>query len=135
MSSYFPMPEGYRCPLCPNHDDEEFCWEPLLSSPICRACSHDIINLVCDEQRIDDSALSQLEEVTGLNFAELQVAILSPEIRQKVESLESPDAAAKRYGISPEHLDEWLESQREDLARFRRLVAIAKAKLRTQKVR
>jgi len=88
-----------------------------------------------DEQRIDDSALGQLEDVTGLNYAELQVAILSPEIQQKAENLQSPDAAAKRYGISPECLDEWFESQREDLARFRRPVAIAKARLRTQKVR
>jgi hypothetical protein len=133
LSEYFTMPEGYRCPLCPTHDDDDFCWHHLLSTPICRACSHEIINLVYDEKRIDDSALDQLEAVTGLSYEELQVAVLMPEIRHKEKILKSRDFAANHQNSPQFELDEWIEMERQELARTRRMVAIAKAKIRVRK--
>lgn len=132
MSEYFSMPEGYRCPLCPDHDDDKFCWDPLLSSPICQGCSHEIINLVCDEKRIDDSALDRLEAVTGLTYEELQVAVLGPEIRRMAMSLEPEELLKvdKRRGQLT--AEEWIEGRRQDLARYRRLVALAKARMRAK---
>jgi hypothetical protein len=130
MAHYFPMPEGYRCPLCPDHEDDDFCWDPLLSSPICVGCAHEIINLVCDVKRIKDSVLDQLELVTGLTYHELQVVVLMPWIRNKEKILGSRELAAKHKNAPQMNLDEWIEDQKEDLARMRRVVAIAKARIR-----
>lgn len=113
MSKYFPMPAGYRCPLCPDHVDDDFCWDPLLASPICVACSHEIINLVCDEKRIDDSALDRLEIVTGLSYEELQVAVLSPEIRRMEKILSSRVIAKKHQNTHGMDFEEWFEYKGE----------------------
>lgn len=133
MSEYFAMPEGYRCPLCPSHDDDQFCWHPLLSTPICQACSHEITNLVNDVNRIDDSALDQLEAVTGLSYEELQVAVLMPEIRRMEKILGSRDLAAKHQNCFEMDLDEWIEMTREELTNTRRMVAVAKARMRSKR--
>lgn len=132
MAEYFPMPEGYRCPLCPDHEDENFCWDPLLSNPICQGCSHEIINLVSDAKRIDDPALDELEAVTGLCYEELQVAVLSPEIRRKQKILISPEQAARHQNCPQMTLEEWIASEKQVLTRFRRLVTLAKARIRSK---
>lgn len=130
MSDYFLMPKGYRCPLCPNHDDDDFCRHPLLSSPICRACSHELINLVDDVNRIEDSALDQLELVTGLSYEELQIAVISPDIGYMEKSLE-PEALARLYATKGKiAAEELIAERKQNLARFRRLVAIAESRLR-----
>jgi len=81
------VPEGYRCPLCPDHDDDEFEWNSLLKAPVCRGCSHDIFSLLADDKRIDDPVMDRLEEVTGLSFYECQVVYLQEEILHCEEAL------------------------------------------------
>ena len=133
MPEYFSMPEGYRCPLCPTHEDDQFCWDPLLSTPICIACSHEIINLVCDATRIDDSALDQLEAVTGLTYEELQVAVLMPELRRRQKNVSSRELAKKHQNCLQMSLDEWIAYEKQNIANFKRLIALAKAKMRQKK--
>jgi hypothetical protein len=71
--------------------------------------------------------------VTGLSYEELQVAVLMPEIRHKEKILKSRDYAAKHHNSPQLDLDEWLEKERQELARTRRMVAIAKARIRVRK--
>ena len=48
------VPEGYRCPFCPEHDDEDFfVWESLLADPICLGCTHDIFNALLSIPPVD----------------------------------------------------------------------------------
>lgn len=35
---------GYRCPLCPSHQDEDFVWDELAETYVCLGCSHEINN-------------------------------------------------------------------------------------------
>ena len=32
------VPDGYCCPLCPNHQDEKFVCHPLVPEPLCDGC-------------------------------------------------------------------------------------------------
>lgn len=132
MSDYFPMPEGYRCPLCPDHDDDKFCWDPLLSSPICQGCSHEIINLVVDVNPIKDSALERLMEVTGLAYEELQVAVLGPHIRYLERVLQPENQSEITWGRVGQEAEEIIEDYQRSLSECRRLLATAKARLRAR---
>ncbi|WP_026842860.1 hypothetical protein [Citrifermentans bremense] len=33
---------GYRCPLCPDHQDEDFFWLELAGTYVCDACRYEI---------------------------------------------------------------------------------------------
>jgi hypothetical protein len=35
---------GYRCPLCPDHEDDDFVWDDLTDTFVCLGCSHEINN-------------------------------------------------------------------------------------------
>lgn len=36
--NYLPVPSGYRCPLCPNHQDEKSARHSLVEQPLCQGC-------------------------------------------------------------------------------------------------
>ena len=71
------VPDGTRCPLCPDHQDEEdnFAWSELMQSPICWGCTYDIYY---GFQGFDDSptpdeynnaaTIALILLLTGLNF-------------------------------------------------------------------
>lgn len=87
MSKFIDVPEGYRCPLCPDDEDEDFVWSPVLNGPMCLGCSHDVLNLVVDDERPEDRTLDRLEEATGLSYPEYQILELENQIRAISESL------------------------------------------------
>lgn len=123
------MPEGYRCPLCPEHEDEKFEWNVLLNAYVCQGCSHDIFSLLADDKRIDDPVMDRLEEATGLSFYECQVVYLQEEILQCEEILMEKRELAK---ASPESILDEVEIR--DYERriwdYRRLLRNAKKHLK-----
>lgn len=77
----FELPEGYRCPLCPGHQDEKdaFRWCELLSAPICQGCWYEIhFGLVgWDDRPTDDqynhvTTIERLEKLTGATYRALK---------------------------------------------------------------
>jgi hypothetical protein len=36
------IPVGYRCPLCPDHQDEDFVWHELAEAYVCLGCRYEI---------------------------------------------------------------------------------------------
>lgn len=42
MTAAQEIPSGYRCPLCPDHQDDEFVWHELAKTYICLGCCYEI---------------------------------------------------------------------------------------------
>jgi len=37
------VPRDYRCPFCPDHEDEDYViWEGLMETPICDGCDYEL---------------------------------------------------------------------------------------------
>lgn len=66
------VPEGYTCPLCPDHHDETFVHSRIVGTPICEGCSIELSYYTDDESHPNDILLDRLEELTGLSFHEYQ---------------------------------------------------------------
>lgn len=73
------VPEGYRCPLCPDHEDDEFVWSNLLRCPICWPCTYDIhYGFDFDEQPTDDQynhagKIERIIEIMELSYYECRL--------------------------------------------------------------
>ena len=73
--------KGYRCPLCPDHqdDEDEFAWCNLLHAPICWGCTYDIYyGLVgwderpTSEQYNHADTIELMEQITKKSFHQLK---------------------------------------------------------------
>lgn len=42
MTAKTVLPEGYSCPFCPNHVDDEFVWHDLAETYVCFGCQVEI---------------------------------------------------------------------------------------------
>ena len=60
--------KNYRCPFCPNHDDETFVFSKVVGAPICEGCAIEISYFVEADERPNDLVLDRLEALTGLSF-------------------------------------------------------------------
>jgi hypothetical protein len=86
----FELPEGYRCPLCPGHQDEadDFEWCELLSAPICRGCGYEIhYGFVGWEDRPTPgqynhvATIDRLEKLTGSTYRDLKTRYMESLVR------------------------------------------------------
>lgn len=72
------LPAGYRCPFCPNHQDDEFIWDDLAEACICTGCYHEIAcSMDFDHQptAADINCYDTIEQLLahlGISYAEAQ---------------------------------------------------------------
>jgi len=72
------IPEGYRCPFCPDHQDNDFGWSELAETFICGGCYHEIYQgLDFDHQpSIDEincaDTIDKLLVRLGISYEDLQ---------------------------------------------------------------
>ena len=75
--------KDYRCPFCPNHDDEYYMiWEGLMDTPICGECAREIEYFLLtppDEgiwfgRNLQPMETSTLEKITGKSIFDLQLS-------------------------------------------------------------
>jgi hypothetical protein len=68
MAGSVKVPKDYRCPLCPDHEDETFFHSTILGAPICEGCAIEISHFVEADERPNDFVLDRLEALTQLSF-------------------------------------------------------------------
>ncbi|MCX5890426.1 MAG: hypothetical protein NTY36_13410 [Deltaproteobacteria bacterium] len=130
------MPEGYRCPFCPDHVDEDFLvWETLLAEPICDGCTYDIFNallVIPPVDLLDPEKIPRLEQLTGKPALELSRLVVQEDIAllEDKENLERKIRNSREFpGETREKIEmEW----HERLAQMRSLLAELE-KLATEK--
>lgn len=72
------IPEGYRCPFCPDHQDYDFVWSELAEAYLCDGCYHEIYQgLDFDHQPTTDEincadTIKKLLVRLGISYEELQ---------------------------------------------------------------
>ena len=96
------VPPGYKCPLCPDHVDDEFVPSRILGVPICDGCAIEISHLIDEDERPDDLVLDHIERITGLTFPEYQKLgfeefVDDLEGRLRPENLEAEVAHQRRF--------------------------------------
>jgi hypothetical protein len=96
MSTPVNVEPGYRCPLCPDHDDESLEESAVVGSPICEGCAVELDHFLDDDERAEDAVLDRLEKVTGLTFLQLRKRWLIATVRDFEDRLlpENQNAAA-----------------------------------------
>ncbi len=80
MIMYILVPDGYRCPLCPDHEDEHFEWSNLLKAPICEGCTYDIHNALMSDDDPGFVETELLKQILRLNFTECKLLYLQEQI-------------------------------------------------------
>lgn len=63
------IPAGYRCPLCPDHQDEDFVWHELAEAYVCLGCRYEIdFGLDFDQQptSVEYSCADTIERLMAL---------------------------------------------------------------------
>ncbi len=127
MAQPVAVPEGYRCPLCPTHDDDTFFHSNIVGAPICQGCTIDISMLIDQPERPDDVVLDRLEALTGLTFREykkisLEQSIEDLERRLRPENLERESRTATVLGLSlkefADGLKRLIQDYRDEIARL-----------------
>jgi hypothetical protein len=121
------VPEGYRCPFCPGHVDEDFMvWEILLAEPICDGCTYDIFNALLSMPPVDlldPEKIPRLEQLTGKPALELSRLVVQEDIAllEEKENLERKIRNSQEFpGETREEIEtEW----QERLAEFRSILA------------
>ncbi len=119
MSKYRPVevPEGYRCPLCPGHEDEDFfVWESLLADPICHGCIHDIFNallLFPPVDLVDPEKIPSLEKLTGKPALELAILVVQEDIAE-LDHRDYREKQKQGYEGFPEGIVEEIKAQRQE---------------------
>ncbi|BCG47942.1 hypothetical protein GEOBRER4_n2795 [Citrifermentans bremense] len=85
------VPKGYRCPLCPDHqdDEDEFVWSKLLQVPICHACSYDIVNgfegwrdAPTPEQYNHADTIDRILQLTGFTFQQAKFKFMLRQLEE-----------------------------------------------------
>jgi hypothetical protein len=121
------VPEGYRCPFCPDHVDEDFLvWETLLAEPICEGCSYDIFNALLaipPVDLLDPEKIPRLEQLAGKSALELSLLVVREEIAE-LEDQENLERKIRIWQRLPGECREEIETEwQERLARFRSILA------------
>lgn len=70
------VPQNYRCPLCPDHEDDVFEWSDLLHAPICEGCAYDIYNAFMSQEDPGTVETNRIKEILGLIFRECKLLYL-----------------------------------------------------------
>ena len=60
--------KNYRCPFCPDHEDDAFVFSKIVGVAICEGCAIEISHFVESDERPNDFVLDRLEALTGLSF-------------------------------------------------------------------
>lgn len=123
------VPEGYRCPFCPDHDDDNddfFIWDLILKQPICRGCTYDLYYALLEankEETIGIDLLHRLEELTGKPAIESALDLVRAEITymEKEENLQAMIANPKQ--IPPPTEKEIRLLWQEELDQFKTILA------------
>ena len=121
------VPEGYHCPFCPGHDDEDFyIWDLILNQPICDGCTYDLYYALLEvhlENSVLTDVLPKLEELTGKPAVESALILVRDEIAymEKEENLQAKIADPREYP-TPTRQEIELKWQ-ENLDYFRSLLA------------
>lgn len=74
------VPPNYRCPLCPNHEDELFEWSDLLRAPICEGCTYDIHNALLSPEDPGCIETEKIKNILGLSFDECKLLYMQEQI-------------------------------------------------------
>jgi hypothetical protein len=85
--------KNYRCPFCPDHEDDTFVFSKIVGVPICEGCAIEISHFVEADERPNDFVLDRLEALTGLSFPQYKRIAFEEfvedfEQRLKVENVE-----------------------------------------------
>ena len=90
------MPEGYRCPFCPDHDDVDFVvWEGLLAEPVCQRCTYEIFNAflsIPPVDLLDAGKIPRLAELTG----QPPLALAMRVVQEDLAELKKTEGLAKK---------------------------------------
>jgi hypothetical protein len=121
------VPEGYRCPFCPGHVDEDFLvWETLLAEPICDGCTYEIFNALLSippVDLLDPEKIPRLEQLTGKSALELSILVVSEDIAL-LEDKENLERKIRNSQEFPGETREKIETEwQERLAKMRSLLA------------
>lgn len=72
------IPAGYRCPLCPDHQDDDFVWHDLAEAYVCLGCRFEIdCGLDFEKQPTFDEyncadTIERLLALRGISYEELK---------------------------------------------------------------
>ena len=122
MASKVSVPDGYRCPLCPDHEDDVFFFSRIVDAPICQGCAIEITHFIFEDQRRDDVVLDRLEALTGLSFPEYKRLALEQIIAEYEDMLQPENAereAQREMKATGRLLQEVHKGWRERLASCR----------------
>ena len=70
------VPQNYRCPLCPDHEDSVFEWSDLLHAPICEGCTYDIHSAFMSQEDPETIETNSIKKILGLSFRECKLLYL-----------------------------------------------------------
>ena len=73
---------GYRCPFCPNHQDEDFYRSALIDVPICAGCAEELFHFCHNNTRPVDRLIEKVEQITGRNWNECRIILLRDNLEQ-----------------------------------------------------
>ncbi len=111
----------YRCPFCPDHEDECYLiWEGLIETPICDVCSYELgcflltppdedIWFGFDLHSIEKSIL---EKITGKSIYELQMSYLLNDL-DSYRCFKNYDVEIRYYNIQGWSNDEMKQFMRQ----------------------
>jgi len=85
------VPKGHKCPLCPDHqdDEDEFVWSDLLQTQICLSCPYDIVNGIegwveapMPEQYNHADTIALILQLTGLTFQQAKFKFMRHHVEE-----------------------------------------------------
>lgn len=100
--------EGFRCPFCSDHSDDEFVASRVFGRPICEGCETELDYFMHEPGRRDDVLIDEVERFTGRPWGEVRVLLLRDALEQwEALDRERPESFAAAYprGIPTE--DPW----------------------------
>ena len=126
MNESVKVPDNYRCPFCPDHEDEAFFYSKIVKAPICEGCRIEISHFVEADERPDDFVLDRLEALTGLSFLQYK-RIAFEEFVEDFEERLQPENVEREAQLEMELTGHSLE---EVTRRWRSLVDHYKAEIK-----
>lgn len=128
------VPKGQRCPLCPDHqdDEDEFVWSDLLQAPICWACPHDIVNgfegwsdAPTPEQYNHADTIATVLQLTGLTFQQAKFTFMRRQLEEWSGNVPEEMKGADPSRKTDQELKEWNAILDFEMAELRRSAAAA----------
>ncbi len=84
------VPENYRCPFCPDHQDDVFYKIELITQPICEGCKIELSHFSDEEELRDDPLITAVEQYLGLPWRACQCILLYYERQNWLHMREAP---------------------------------------------